>query len=193
MAPGSLSHIICLCDLFYLPFIFRSIKPKIPKYLAALYFIWRSICPFLQLSHIGLPISGVVTRKRLTTPLTRRVASICYLCAGDVYVVLLGSPTGSITLVSSLREIPTIVVLHHPFVFGKYWRSSSWHQSCSPSSVNLSRVIPPSSPWRLHQVGIHRGWFLEFPPGCYGHTNTLTLPQSLVEVGTDPRGTRESY
>ena len=27
-APGSLSHIICLCDLFYLPFIFRSIKPK---------------------------------------------------------------------------------------------------------------------------------------------------------------------
>src|SRR6266496_668273 len=27
-APGSLSHIICLCDLFYFAFIFRSIKPK---------------------------------------------------------------------------------------------------------------------------------------------------------------------
>ena len=38
--PRSLSHIICLCDLFYLPFIFRFIKQK---YLAAIYFIWRSI------------------------------------------------------------------------------------------------------------------------------------------------------
>ena len=28
-APGSLSHIICFCDLFYFPFISRSIKPKI--------------------------------------------------------------------------------------------------------------------------------------------------------------------
>ena len=55
----------------------------------------------------------------LTTPLTRRVASICYLCAGAVYIVLCGSPTGSITLVSSLREIPTVVVLHYPFLFGE--------------------------------------------------------------------------
>ena len=38
------------------------------------------------------PISGIVTRKGLTTPLTRRVARICYLCAGAVYIVLLGSP-----------------------------------------------------------------------------------------------------
>ena len=37
-APGSLSHIICLCDLFSFAFIFRSIKPKIQKYLAAIYF-----------------------------------------------------------------------------------------------------------------------------------------------------------
>jgi len=54
--PGSLSHIICLCDLFYLPFIFRSIKPKIQKYLAAIYFIWRSIYQYLQLSHVCSPI-----------------------------------------------------------------------------------------------------------------------------------------
>ena len=51
-------------------------------------------------------LSGTDTRKGLTTPLTRRVASICYLCAGTVYIVLRGSPTGLITLVSSLREIP---------------------------------------------------------------------------------------
>ena len=119
MAPGSLSHIICLCDLFYLPFIFRSIKPKIQKYLAAIYFIRRLIYQYLQLSHVRLPISGAATRKGSTTPFTRRVASICYLCAGAIYVVLFGSPIGSIALVSSLREIPTVVVLHHPFLFGE--------------------------------------------------------------------------
>ena len=117
-APGSLSHIICLCDLFYLPFIFRSIKPKIQKYLGAVYFIWCSIYQYVQLSHVCLPISGVITRKGLTTPLTRRVASICYLCAGAVYVVSGGSPTSSITLISSLREIPTVAILHHPFLLG---------------------------------------------------------------------------
>ena len=42
-APGSLYHIICLCDLFSFAFIFRSIKPKIQKYLSAIYFIWRSM------------------------------------------------------------------------------------------------------------------------------------------------------
>ena len=115
-APGSHFHIICLCVLFSFAFIFRSIKPKI---LAALYFIWRSSYQYLQLSPVHVPISGAVTRKGLTTPLTRRVASICSLSAGAIYVVLLGSPTGSITLVSHLREIPIVVVLHHPFLFGE--------------------------------------------------------------------------
>ena len=89
------------------------------KYLSAIYFIWRSIYQYLLLSHVRLPIFGAVTRKGLTTPLTRRVASGCHLCAGVVYVVLLGSPTGSITLVSYLWEIPTAAMLHHPFLFGE--------------------------------------------------------------------------
>ena len=71
----------------------------------------------LQLSPVYAPIRGAVPQKGLTTPLIRRVARSCYLCAGAVYVVLLGSPTGSITLVSHLREIPTAAVLHHPFLF----------------------------------------------------------------------------
>ena len=118
-APGSLLHYICLCDLFSFDFIFRSIKPKNTKIHCCIYFIWRSIYQYLQLSHLRLPISGVVARKGLTTPLTRRVASICYLCAGAVPIALPDSPTGSINLVSSLREIPTVVVLHHPFLFGE--------------------------------------------------------------------------
>ena len=110
--PGSSSAYISLGSTFPLHFLFRSIKPKIQKYFAAIYFI----CDLLFQS---TKFSGIVTRKGLTTPLTRRVARCCHLCAGAVYVVLLGSPTGSITLVSSLREIPTFVVLHHPFLFGE--------------------------------------------------------------------------
>ena len=40
------------------------------------------------------------TKEGLTTPLTRWVVSFCCLCAGVVYIVLLGSPTRLITLVS---------------------------------------------------------------------------------------------
>jgi hypothetical protein len=40
------------------------------------------------------------TEEGLTTPLMCWVASFCCLCAGVVYIVLLGSPTGLITLVS---------------------------------------------------------------------------------------------
>ena len=118
-APGSLSHIIFLRDLFYLPFIFRSIKPKNPKIPCCnLFYLVFDLLIFTTFSR-PRTVCGAVTRKGLTTPLTRRVASGCYLCAGAVYVVLLGSPTGSITLVSYLREIPTAAVLHHPFLFGK--------------------------------------------------------------------------
>ena len=116
-------------DLFFIIFAFAIYFPLLlfldrlnQKYKnTLLHFILfgvRSI-KLLQLSHVRLPISGASTPKGLTTPLIRRVASICYLCAGAVYVVLLGSPTGSVTLVSSLREIPTAVVLHHPFLFGE--------------------------------------------------------------------------
>ena len=119
-ALGSLSHIFAFAIYFSFAFIFRSINPKNKKN-TLLHFILFVIHLFnlLQLYPVRTPISGAVTRKGLTTPLTRRVASGCYLCAGVVYVVLLGSPTGSITLVSSLREIPTVDVLHHPFLFGE--------------------------------------------------------------------------
>ena len=112
-------HHICLCDLFSLAFIFRSIKPKIQKYLASIYLLRDLFILSTTFTSRNLPFLRRRTQKGLTTPLTHRVVSICYLCAGAVYIVLLGSPTDSITLVSSLREIPTVAVLHHPFLFGE--------------------------------------------------------------------------
>ncbi len=120
--PRVSSHHICLYDLFFLAFIFRSIKPKntkIPCCVLSLFYLAFDLSIYYNLPHVRLPILRRRTRKGLTTPLTRRVASICYLCAGVVYVVSGDSPTGSITLGSSLREIPTVAIRHHSFLFGE--------------------------------------------------------------------------
>ena len=115
--PRGSSHHICRCDLFLFAFIFRSIKQKIQKYLAAFYFICDLFIQSITTFSRPRTVSGAVPQKGLTTPLTRQFARCCYLCAGSVYVVLLGSPIGSITLVSYLREITIGAVLHHPFLF----------------------------------------------------------------------------
>ena len=127
-APGSLSHIFAFAIYFSFAFIFRSIKPKLHKYLAAIYLFRDLFIPCTTFISRYLPILRRRTRKGFTTPVTRRVASISYLCAGVFYMVWGGSPTGSITLVSSLREIPTIIVCIIPSSLGKYRRSSSRHQ-----------------------------------------------------------------
>ena len=116
--PGSSFSYICLRSILF-ALLFRSIKPKIQKYFAALYLICDLFIQSFTTFSRQHAISGAATRKGLTTPLTRRDARTCYLCAGVVYVVLLGSPTGSITLVSYLREIATAAVVHHPFLFGE--------------------------------------------------------------------------
>ena len=118
-APGSLLYYICLCGLFPLLLFLDLLNQKYKNTLLQFIYFAIYLSYLSQLYHVFSPIRGIVTRKGLTTPLTRRVARICYLCAGAVYVVLLGSPTGLITLVSSLREIPTVDVLHHPFLFGE--------------------------------------------------------------------------
>ena len=119
-APESLLYYICLHDLFLFAFIFRSINPKIQKYLAVIYYyLFYLAFPRDLFNQSTTTFTYLFTREELTTPLLRRVASICSLCAGAVYVVLRGSPTGLITLVSSQREIPTVVVLHHPFLSGE--------------------------------------------------------------------------
>ena len=113
-----------------------------------LHFILFAIYLFnlLQLPPIHAPISGAVTRKGLTTPLTRRVATICYMCARAIYVVLLGSPTGSITLVPYMREIPTANVLHHPLLFGEIQRSAQ----------EVAAAIRPTSACSYYYYSTHR-------------------------------------
>ena len=119
-APGSLLYYICLHDIYLFAFIFRSINPKIQKYLAAIYYyLFLSRVPARSIYPIYYNFTYLFTREGLTTPHLRQVASICSLCAEAIYVVLRGSPTGSITLISSPREIPTVAVLHHPFLFGE--------------------------------------------------------------------------
>ena len=94
-APGLLSHIFALRSTFPLRFYSDLLNQKIQKYLAAIYFylfcLAFDLSIYYNLSHVRLQISGAVTRKGLTTPLTHRVARCCYLCAGAIYVVFLGS------------------------------------------------------------------------------------------------------
>ena len=83
-APGSLLYYIFLRDLFYLLLFPNLLNQNYKNTL--LHFILFAIYLFnlLQLSPLLSPITGAVTRKGLTTPLIRRVASICYLRAGAV-------------------------------------------------------------------------------------------------------------
>ena len=97
--------------------IYLTKNPKIPCCNLLLFIL--SHVPARSIYPIYYNFIYPFTREGLTTRLLRRVVSICSYCAGAVYVVLRGSPTGLITLVSSLREIPTIDVLHHPFIFGE--------------------------------------------------------------------------
>ena len=122
-APGLFRILFAFAIYFSFTFISDLLNQNCKNTLLQfilIYFIWHSIYQSTKILFTFVCLSwGAATRKGLTTPFTRRVASSCYLCAGAVYVVLLGSPTVSITLVSSLREIPTAAVLHHPFLFGE--------------------------------------------------------------------------
>ena len=117
--PSGVSHIFAFAIYFSFAFIFRSIEPKIKNTL--LHFILfgvRSI-NLLQLSPVLVPISGAVTRKGLTTPLTRRVASGCYfVCMGYLRCVAWFS-----YWFDNLGFISKGNIYHrcaaHPFLFGE--------------------------------------------------------------------------
>ena len=82
-APGSLSHIICLCDLFYLPFIFRSIKPKNTKIPCCNLFVPRSIYPLYKFTSRPLPILRRRTPKGIDNPFyTSGCEVLFFVCTG---------------------------------------------------------------------------------------------------------------
>ena len=99
-APGIFLILFAFAIYFSFAFILRYTKPKIEKRLSAFYsylfYLAFDLSIYYSLSQVRLPILRRRTQKGLTTPFTRRVASSCYFCAGVVYIVLLGSPTGSI-------------------------------------------------------------------------------------------------
>ena len=125
--PGSSFSYICLAIYFFLVFIFRSIKPKKYKNTLLQFLFILSRVPARSIYPNYYNFTYLFTREGLTTPLLHWVASICSLCASTIYVVLHGSFTGSITLVSSLREIPTVAMLHHPFLPGENTDADTSH------------------------------------------------------------------
>src|SRR3990170_3574751 len=89
-APGCLLYHICFL-IYYLPLLFSDLLIQKPKntllHFFVIYFISRS--REIYLSNL-LQFYLSFTWEGLTTPLTHRVASICSLCAGTVYIVLRG-------------------------------------------------------------------------------------------------------
>ena len=135
--PRSILYHICF-PTYYLPLLFSDLLFQKPKNTLLQFFVIYFISRFCEIYWSNLLQSNLsFTWEVLTTPLMRWVASICSFCAGTIYIMLLGSPTGSITLVSSMREIATIAVLHSPFLFRENWRGHK--PSALASMCSLSR------------------------------------------------------
>ena len=112
-------HHICLCDLFCFAFIFRYIKPKI-KVPCCNLFVLRSIYPiyhfYLTLfAYLEAPYPEGIDNP-FNTSGCKYLLFVCRCCLRGVRRF---SYWFDNLLVSSLREIPTVAILHHPFLFGE--------------------------------------------------------------------------
>ena len=86
-ALGSLSHIFAFAIYFFLAFIFRSIKPKIQKYIAAFYFYLFYLAFYLSiyynLPHVCLPILRRRTPEGIDNPFnTSGCEDLLSVCRG---------------------------------------------------------------------------------------------------------------
>ena len=101
--PGSILYHICF-PFYFLPLLFSYLlfkNPKIPcfNFICIFYFMFCQDIFIQSITTLSSQLDNFWPRypkKGLITPYMRRVASICSLCAGTVYIVLLGSPTGLI-------------------------------------------------------------------------------------------------
>ena len=84
-APGSLSHIFAFAIYFSFAFIFRSIKLKIQKYLAAIYsylfYLAFDLSVYYKLPHVRLPILGRRYPKGIDNPFyTSGCEKLLFVC-----------------------------------------------------------------------------------------------------------------
>ena len=118
-APGPLLYHIFLRDLFLFTFIFRSINPKTKNTLLQFLFIYfisrsREIYLFNLLQfYLSFFLGGIDNPS-----FTSGWKYLFFVCRYHLHPVA-WFPYWIDTLVSQPREIPTIVVLHHPFLFGE--------------------------------------------------------------------------
>ena len=117
--PGSLLYHICLRDLFLSAFIFRSINPKIQKYLGAIYYYLFYLAFPRDLFIQSTTILSIFSPRRDWQPLFHVGCKyLFFVCMYHLQSVVWFS-YWSDNLGLTLREIPTVVVLHHPFLFGE--------------------------------------------------------------------------
>ena len=124
-APESILYHICFEIYFYL-FLFSGLLFQKPKNTLLHFFIIYFILQFIEiyLSKI-IQTNLSFTQEGLTTPLTRRVGSICSLCAFTVYIVLLGPPTWLIPWFHNWGKYLSYLCCIILSSLGKYRRSSS--------------------------------------------------------------------
>ena len=80
---------ILLSDLSFLHLCFQIYKTKNPKIYCCTFYLPFLFCVLERsISPIYHILIYLFTVERLTTSLSRRVASICYLCAGAAYWVV---------------------------------------------------------------------------------------------------------
>ena len=144
MAPGSLSHIICLCNLFYLHFISRSIKPKNTK------------IPCCNLFCLAFDLSIFTTLSRSFAKFWRRCPKgidnpfntsgceyllfVCRCCLRSV--AWFSYSFDNLGLITKGNTYAT--VLHHPFLFkGKPTQAQEVAEPI-PSNVFLEHLHSPS-------------------------------------------------
>lgn len=126
-APGSSS---CLAIYFSFAFLFRSIKPKNTKISCCTLFHLRSIIS-IYYNFLPSPCQFLAPYpKGIDNPFnTSGCEWLLFVCRGCLHSVAWFSYWFD-TLVSLLREIPTVVVLHHPLLLGETLLANIISQLC---------------------------------------------------------------
>ena len=122
-APGSYFSYICLAIYFSFAFFSDLLNQKVQKYLVMFYlylfYLAFDLSIYYNLPHVRLPILRRRTPEGIDNPFNSSSCEVLlFVCRCCLRCVVWFSYWFD-TLVSSLREIPTVAVLHHPSRFGE--------------------------------------------------------------------------